>query len=159
MPDKRPPVYRHVQLPKSIRLPNGAYAATDHVFHLVIRAMPDTTPFKDPRVAQVTWELIEEQNDRGTVQIYAACFMPDHLHLVVSPRSQDLIRWANSFKSFSTRRSWEFRKATALWQPSFYDRRLRDEAEFEAALIYVEDNPLAAGLVNPGGRWPWVRVW
>lgn len=106
--------YVHVQLPKSIRLPNDAYGHAEAAFHVVFRAMEATAPFRDVALADAVWDLIEAQNERAKVRGHAACPMPDHLHLVISPKSEDLIHGANSFKSFTTRASWRFRPDSAL---------------------------------------------
>jgi REP element-mobilizing transposase RayT len=65
----------------------------------------------------------------------------------------------NDFKSYTTRISKDFRPQRSLWQPSFYDRRIRDEAEFEAAVAYVVRNPVSAGLVDEPELWAWVGSW
>lgn len=82
--------------------------------------------------------------------------MPDHLHLLASPRDKSIIRWMNDFKSFTTQISEGFRHQRSLWHPSFYDRRLRDLGEFETALNYVLRNPSSAGLVSQDEEWPWL---
>lgn len=151
--------FLHVQIPKTIRLPHDAYGNTEAAFHLVIRAMPNTVPFQDHALGDAVWAIVEQQNSRTAVHLHAACLMPDHLHIVISPGSQSLITWANSFKSFTTRISWNFQPNSTLWQPSYYDRRLRDEAEFESALSYVVRNPGEAGLVTEEDAWAWSQTW
>ena len=158
-PDSEHKGFVHVQLPKTIRLPHDAYGNTEAAFHIVIRAMTNTTPFIDRELGDAVWAVVEQQSERAMVQIHTACLMPDHLHLVISPRAQDIIKWANSFKSFTTRVSWSFRSKSALWQPGYYDRRLRDDAEFESALAYVMRNPVDAGLVGEEAEWVWSGLW
>jgi REP element-mobilizing transposase RayT len=93
------------------------------------------------------------------IRLRAACLMPDHLHAVVSPCERDIVKWANGFKSYSTRLNWDGDGRPALWQPGFYDRRIRDEAEFRTAVEYVARNPVEAGLVADPAEWPWVGAW
>ncbi len=148
-----------MRIPKSIRLAHEAYAETESIFHVVFHAMPDTTPFRAPNVGSLVWGLLTNERERGAIELIAACLMPDHLHVVASPRGRDLIRWANGFKSYSTRVAWTAGSRTAVWQPSFYDRRLRDERELESAVDYVVRNPAVAGLIRDGEVWPWVASW
>jgi len=65
----------------------------------------------------------------------------------------------NDFQSYTTRVSKDFLTQRALWQPSFYDRRIRDLGEFESAVNYVVRNPVSAGLVDEPEQWPWVGSW
>jgi hypothetical protein len=37
-----------------------------------------------------------------------------------------------------------------FWQEETYDQELRDEGEFERIRIYIEENPVRAGLVRQG---------
>ena len=37
-----------------------------------------------------------------------------------------------------------------IWQPSFYDRRVRDIAEYQAFREYIHLNPVKRGLVSAG---------
>lgn len=42
-----------------------------------------------------------------------------------------------------------------LWQPSFYDRVIRDGAQLETAIAYIEANPVEAGLAAKAEDYPW----
>lgn len=148
-----------MQFPKTIRLPHEAYSNTDAVFHVVVSALPGMTPFEDTALGDVVWAVVLGEESRTAVKVSAACLMPDHLHVLVSPRDKSIIRWMNDFKSLTTQISKGFRPQRFLWHPSFYDRRLRDVAEFESAMGYVLKNPSIAGLVDSDEDWPWVGSW
>ena len=140
---------------KRIRLDPSAYARRDSTFHLTLHAMPGTTPFRSELGAAV-WQLILNERERSSIELVAACLMPDHLHALAKPADRSIVLWVNGFKSFSTRVAWQHGQASALWQPGFHDTRIRDEQQFEAALSYVRKNPVAAGLVNEEREWPWL---
>jgi REP element-mobilizing transposase RayT len=142
---------------KSIRLPDDAYTNPENTFHIVFHAMPETAPFRGP-TGEVVWRLIVSEVERPAVHLLAACLMPDHFHALVKPGDRSLIRWADGFKSYSTRAAWHGTARKVLWQPGFYDRRIRDEAEYESTLYYIEQNPVASGLVPDAGLWPWLYI-
>ena len=148
-----------VQLPKRIRLPHEVYEDPEAVFHVVFSAAVNERPFAARPLTEAMWQLVMNEHERDSVRVFAATLMPDHLHVVVSPRGRSVIRWVNSFKSHSTRVAQGFRPQRILWQPSFWDRRLKDEAEFWAALHYVTNNPVEAELVGDASEWPWTGVW
>ena len=75
--------------------------------------------------------------------------MPNHLHILLQvtqtstgasgmPRATDAVvpRFVSSIKRF-TNRSCGIR----LWQKSYYDHIIRDEADYLKHLQYIEDNP------------------
>ena len=47
------------------------------------------------------------------------------------------------------------RGSPAFWQRDYWDRFIRDERHFDATKMYIESNPVAAGLVNNPVDWPW----
>ena len=83
------------------------------------------------------------------VAILAYVFMPDHVHLLVEGRSvgSDLRTFSGLAKQYSG-----YRYSTAigrrLWQPSYYDRLLRDEEATWDVIAYICANPLRKQLAT-----------
>ena len=74
--------------------------------------------------------------------------MPNHFHLLVSPivsleRAMQLIKGGFSFKARK-----ELGYAGEIWQPSYYDRRVRDAEEYINFKYYIRQNPLKNGLAR-----------
>ncbi len=84
--------------------------------------------------------------------------MPDHLHLILSPGAADLRTTLANFKSYTTTIARRF-DTHRLWQPSSFDRRLRDDAELQNALRYLIHNPVEACLVEREEDWPFTKIW
>ena len=147
-----------MNFPKRIRPPPDAYDRLGRTFHVTIRALAETAPFRHAALAHDTWNTVLHQTDRGQVLVLAACLMPDHLHIVVVVIDGDLPQWVASFKQFTTRQSWRHGRHGSLWQPSFHDRAIH-EGEAEDVVTYVCYNPVEAGLVAVPEDWPWLGVW
>jgi putative transposase len=81
----------------------------------------------------------------------AVCLMPDHLHLLLELGSCPLASVVQRIKGCSSRACGIGR----LWQPNYFDRRLRREDDLGTAIRYVLQNPLKAQLVDDLRRWPW----
>ncbi len=83
--------------------------------------------------------------------------MPDHVHFFVRAafESKPLGAWVQMWKSVSAR---EFRKSfgvsAPVWQPDYFDRYLRNSESYSEKWVYVEQNPMRAGLVEKGDNWP-----
>jgi putative transposase len=98
-------------------------------------------------------DLVREQilNNAGPqgIAIIAYCFMPDHIHLLVEgvDDESDVTVFVHQAKQHS---AYAFRKATQqkLWQPSYYDRILRDEEETLRVARYIFENPVRKGIVD-----------
>ena len=143
-----------IRYPNKHRLPSSAYEDRENAFHVVIRAVAGTASFVGA-TGNLIWSILVHELKRGSIVPLAMVLMPDHLHAVVRPGDRSVVRWVQGFKSYSTRRYAESGDSPFLWQPSFFDRVLRDDAEYLSAVRYVWRNPFEAGLVGEGGTWPW----
>ena len=85
--------------------------------------------------------------------------MPDHLHLLLGPRDQDVLLFVNAWKSWTTRLAWKHGMRGALWQPGMWDRTIRSPEDFDEVVDYIVRNPVAAGLVEQIEDWPWAWAW
>jgi len=74
--------------------------------------------------------------------------MPDHFHLMMSP-SETLERAMQLIKGgFSFRAKKELGFVHEIWQPSYYDRRVRDIGEYFAFREYIRRNAVKRGLAT-----------
>ena len=76
------------------------------------------------------------------------CFMPDHVHVIVTGTSLDSDTFM-AFERFKQQSGWWLKKNTlgVTWQEGFHDRILRNTHEFAARLRYVLNNPVRANLM------------
>jgi REP element-mobilizing transposase RayT len=100
-----------------------------------------------------------EQHKAGRIDLYAACVMPDHVHMLMAPVEKDVVEFANSWKSWTTRLSWRLGNRNALWQPGMWDRTIRDERDFNEVVEYIVANPMKSGLVESEQEWPHAWNW
>jgi len=47
------------------------------------------------------------------------------------------------------------RPSQGVWMREYWDRYIRDERHFQAAVDYIHQNPVKAGLVGKAEDWPW----
>jgi REP element-mobilizing transposase RayT len=77
--------------------------------------------------------------------------MPDHIHLLLSispdqPMAKVIGLWKH----------WLAREHGVIWQPNFFDHRLRNEESINQKGDYILQNPVRAGLVGRAEDWPYV---
>jgi putative transposase len=111
--------------------------------------------FADATAVQQTLGQITRTAAIERFAILAYCFMPDHLHLVVSGMSSesDLKRFAKLAKQRSGAARAHAR-CGPLWQPGYWETLLRSNDDVRAATEYVLNNPLNAGLVTRAADYP-----
>ncbi len=101
-------------------------------------------------------------------QIDAWVVLPDHLHALWTMPEDDAdysTRWRLIKTRFSRRLpvgplrpSHEARQERGLWQRRFWERHIRNEADFAAHLRYCWGNPVKHGLVEKPEDWPYSSV-
>ena len=100
----------------------------------------------------------------GRCHLYAACVMPDHVHLLVEPKMNDagefvpLAKILYSIKSFTAH---EINKAAGrtgpVWEKESFDRLIRSESDLQEKFSYITRNPWDNNIVsaNDDYRWVW----
>ncbi len=83
--------------------------------------------------------------------------MPNHFHLLITPGAKLSLERALQFikGGFSFRAKKELGFTGEVWQKSFYDRRVRDWAEFQRFRNYIHENPVRRGLVSIAAEYPY----
>ena len=90
------------------------------------------------------------------VKVWAYCLMPNHVHLIVVPKSEDGLRRAIGEAHRRYTRRVNFREGWRghLWQGRFASFVL-DKPYLLAAARYVELNPVRPGLATGPSEYPW----
>ncbi len=103
---------------------------------------------------------------RHPFKTWAITVMPDHLHCLwqLPAEDHDFTTRMRLLKSaFSrglptgekTTESREKRGERGIWQRRFWEHLIRDEADFEAHLGYIYNNPVKHGYVTRPEDWPY----
>jgi putative DNA methylase len=94
--------------------------------------------------------------DGSRYRVHGWVVMPNHVHVLITlapdvKLSSVLFSW----KSFSASKANEIlHRKGRFWQREYYDRAIRSEDHFRAAMTYLEHNPVAAGLCERPEDWP-----
>ena len=101
-------------------------------------------------------ELMAEWCGRCGVGVWGYCLMPNHVHLIVVPESEDGLRRAIGEAHRRYTRRVNFREGWRghLWQGRFASFAM-DEPYLLACARYVERTPVRAGLCARAGDYPW----
>ena len=101
-------------------------------------------------------KLMAEWRSKFGVEIWAYCLMPNHVHLIAVPESEDGLRRAIGEAHRRYTRQVNFREQWKghLWQGRFASF-LMDENYLLAATRYIEHNPVKSGLVKRPEEYSW----
>ena len=109
---------------------------------------------RDARVASMTQEALLHF-DGVRYKLSAWVVMPNHVHLVITPQAgHTLSEILHSLKSYTSHEANKIlRRKGQFWQEDYFDRYIRDAKHFAAAVTYIENNPVKAGLCRRPEDW------
>jgi RecG-like helicase/REP element-mobilizing transposase RayT len=115
----------------------------------------------------VVLESVLRWKDRR-YELYAACVMPDHVHLLIEPMIErnrqggnavffSLSKILHSIKSFTATRINKAEKTNEpVWETESFDRTIRSESDLREKFLYITRNPWDAGVAKRGEDYQWV---
>jgi REP element-mobilizing transposase RayT len=99
------------------------------------------------------------------VRLYAAVVMPDHVHLLLSPRRDrdgwpfplvDILQCVKSATAHRINRL--LHVSGPVWEEESFDHVLRSSESLKEKCEYIRQNPVRRGLVQKAEDYPWLWV-
>ena len=124
--------------------------------HIPQRGNRRLKTFFDDADYELYLELMAESCAHENVTCLAYCLMPNHVHLVLTPPSQDALTRAiaNAHRRYTRHINFAKGWTGYLWQGRFGSFPM-DEPHLLSAVRYVEQNPVRARLVRRAQDWRW----
>jgi len=148
---------RPFQPPRNRRLDPLLYRNPGYVYFITIRAFRDCKPFVSGNMNAPILQILREQQNACGCVLYIYCLMPDHIHFLASPKTEQVsvLDYVVRFKGKSTHESWKTGWRGKLWQPRFYDHIVRSEENLVDIANYILENPVRKGLCESADDWQW----
>lgn len=124
--------------------------------HVVQRGNRKQALFFDDADRRAYLQLLAAGCAKVETRCLAWCLMDNHVHLILVPATADGLRGplASVHTAYSQRINRALGLSGHLFQGRFASYAM-DDAHLMAAARYVENNPVAAGLVRRAESWPW----
>ena len=124
--------------------------------HVTQRGVRRQATFFDELDYRNYLRLAADLLDRSSIEIWAYCLMPNHVHAVVVPHAENSLAsfFGPLHKLYAQHTNQRYEWAGHLWQARFFSVPM-DESHAMSALRYVELNPCRSGLVEKPQDWPW----
>jgi putative transposase len=102
-------------------------------------------------------DVIRENRAKQRFQLHEFVFLPDHIHLILTPAPLVSLEKAMQFikGGFSYRTKKEMSFNFEIWQKGYNEHRIRDADEYAQHIEYVWMNPVKAGLVEQPEEFPY----
>lgn len=111
---------------------------------------------KDERIAKLVEDTLFYYEGRH-YQLVRWCIMPNHVHVIVEPKNTySLSTILKEWKSYTAHEAKKILGVTGpFWMQEYFDRYVRDMNHYNNAVVYIDANPVKAGLVRKPSEWRW----
>ena len=140
---------------KSIRLKKEIYSHQNQIFSITICTKDRYPIFRNQLYAQTIIKTFQTKPFYQNTESYAYCLMPDHLHLLLSPKGVNLIDFIRWWKSYTANLLNNSGCKGPCWQRSFYDHALRKEEDIRTIAEYIVHNPVRKHLAEHWSEYPY----
>ena len=118
---------------KNIRLAKQIYSNTNLIFSVTICTKDRKPIFSNQNWSENVLDTMKTVLFSENIECFAYCLMPDHLHMLISPKNGNLVDFIARWKSYTANRLRKAGLERGCWQRSFYDHALRREAAIQNA--------------------------
>ena len=128
-----------------------------HWDHTLDRASTGPKHLANPQIAQLVADALHFAQDKlNLYRLHAWVIMSNHIHLLLTAHSP-LPQITKAIKNYTARQANEIlhRQGHPFWRHETYDHLIRHDDEFSRIHHYIEQNPVAAGLVSRPEDYPW----
>ncbi|WP_428718242.1 transposase [Undibacterium curvum] len=137
------------------RLPRLVIPSALH--HVVQRCHEGVQLFRDEQDYLQFLSWLRQGAHQFHVAIHAYVLMPDHVHFLLTPADAEglgrLLQWLGRYYVPYYNR--KYLRMGSLWQGRYKATVLEAENYFLPCSIFVESNPVRAGLVEDAAAYPW----
>jgi len=137
------------------RLPRLTVPGYPH--HIIQRGNNRQAIFASTADYQVLLGLIDENARKFGVALHGYVLMGNHFHLLATPSTQDGLpqmmqavgrRYVRYFNDHQAR-------SGTLWEGRYRSTLIETDLYLLACMVYIDLNPVRAGLVKSAGEFPW----
>ena len=128
-------------------------------YHIVNRGVGQRTVFEEPQDFKKFETLMCEEAGKYGVFLHNYCLMSNHYHLLLEIKRPVLSKFMHRLNaSYAIYFNKKYHRNGHLWQGRFKSWYVTDEAYLYALILYIEQNPLRAGIVEHPERYPYATA-
>ena len=126
------------------------------IYHVMIRGINKQLIIEDEEDNQKLKNILQECKELCGYELYAYCFLGNHIHLLIKEGKESL---EQIFKRIGSRYVYYFnqkyKRVGHLFQDRFKSEPIADESYLLTVLSYIHNNPVQAGISKTAAEYRW----
>ena len=137
------------------RLPRLTLSGYPH--HIIQRGNNRQTIFTDPQDFEAMLALLRENAQKFGVAVHSYVLMDNHFHLLATPSTAEALPLMMQAvgRSYVRRFNQRHGRSGTLWEGRYRSTLIETERYLLACMVYIDLNPVRAGIVTEPGAWRW----
>lgn len=131
--------------------------AIDYPHHIVHRGNNRLRIFFDWLDYEEYLSLLKKYAEKWKLSILAYCLMPNHVHLLIKPRSENaLAKMMQGIAQFYAKYiNRKYQRTGRLWECRYFSSLVDSERYLWTVVRYIEQNPLRANMAERESDYPY----
>jgi len=134
---------------KKRELPAGLY------YHVTSRTNNKTRVFENNLGRKIMLITLQNAKDKFRFQLANFCVMPTHIHLLIKPADGTCLSKIMHWIKIHSAKYWNTIHGSTdhMWGSRFFARAVKDQAEYDFVIDYIDQNPVVVGLAATPEEW------
>ena len=126
------------------------------IYHIVLRGVNRQTVFYDDEDREVFLSRLKITKEKIDYDLYAFCFMGNHIHLIIKEKAQEIGKiMQNLLSSYIFWYNSKYERVGNLFQDRYKSEPIDTDNYLLCAVRYVHQNPVKARIVNNPKYYKW----
>ena len=126
------------------------------VSHITQRAAGKEPLFLDDRDYLTMLGLLKESKEKFSLEYYALCLMPNHVHLLLKPEEKNLaVAMRSVFSRYAAKFNRRYERRGHLFGGRYRQSICLDPTYLLTASVYIHLNPVRGGLAEDAEEYRW----
>ncbi|MDZ7793222.1 MAG: transposase [Spirochaetia bacterium] len=125
-------------------------------YHVLNRGVAKNRIYLDEGDYRKFLAIVEEAGTEYGFELYSFCLMPNHYHLLIETKEENLSRFMQKIASrYTVYFNRKYDRVGPLWQDRFKAYFIYTERKLYTLVRYIEFNLIKAGITRQIGSYPW----
>ena len=132
------------------------------MYHIMIRGNERKSLFLDDDDRERFVDILYEKKKKGEYELFAYCLMDNHVHLLIKEGKDEIARIMKRINtSYAYYFNKKYKRIGHVFQDRYKSEVIENEGYLLAAVRYIHNNPVKAGLTRDalGYRWSSYRAY
>jgi len=137
-------------------MPRKPRIEIDGFYHIINRGVEQRVVFEDKEDYEYFEELMCFYVQAHNITIHNYCLMSNHYHLLIEVKGETLSKYMRQLNmNYAIYFNKKHHRSGHLWQGRFKSWYVTDEAYLYTLILYIENNPVKAGIVTVPEAYPY----